>query len=312
MYFNIKHNNWKKDVLPAMHVRNLFRVNGYYAYYIPRDEQGIDHILNEQTWNVYDKGFFVKTLCTDFNFETANVFQKFGITIPNNISFLIQIDELSAYATEMGLRNGTSYTTITGTNTTTLKFATNKTFTTGQVLTIRVGSTYTIRGTVTVTTGATATTFTVSTLAGMTAGDTVTIPDAVPLPEEGDLLFLPLQNDQYRNKSVTQLNSGDLQALLKSPGAMNYLFEVTYISDKEYIFNGKAYYYRMMCKVYEKKTTSNFVGDSTVVATKIDAVPEYTSTPNEDPDLPPVETNVDKKPVYTQYDTNIDNLLEKD
>jgi hypothetical protein len=236
MYFNIKQNNYKNDKLVKMQIRNEFRVNGYWAYFMIRQEKGEDLIIQEYYDNDYNTGFFIKSLVPDFNFETSNIFDKFGITIPNNITFLMQIDDFNTKKTEL---EGNGYN--------------------------------------------------------------------VSFPEEGDLIFLVLQNKLIDGKNLAELEQETLSdLLLNADNSMNFLFEVTDIDKKQFVFNGQSYYYKFTCEVFKKKVSATFSGDLDIVDGKID----NDVVPNDDTN--PTENTENFDDYYDKYTDTMDNLLDED
>lgn len=235
-------NNYKTDKLVGIQVRNWFKTSGYYAYYMIKEEQGVDYVLHELFDNRFKRGFWTQVLVPDFNFESANVFSKFGIQIPNTISFLVRMDIMEEE------RN-------------------------------RIKS------------------------------ELDTDEDFFNFPDEGDLIFLPLQNTLYRETKINELTQNQLADLLVSQeDSMRFLFEVTYVHDKEYIFNGRAWVYKLECKVYEKKFSDVFETDLEVVADKINQNPE--PKPNYET---PTE-NTESQPSYVDENlkNDIEDLLEFD
>jgi hypothetical protein len=242
MFNNLGHNNYKNDKLIAMQVRNWFKVNGYYAYYMIKEERGIDTILQELYDNRFNKGFWTPILIPDFNFETSNVFSKFGIQIPDNINFLLRRDLIDDQIELM-------------------------------------------------------------------QSELETDEEFYAFPEEGDLIFLPLQSTTFKSKKLSDLSQIELADLLKSgEDSMNYLFEITYIHDKEYTFNGKSWVLKVSCKIYDKKVSSTFGEDLDIMNNKIKQNPEPTPT-YEDP-----TGNTESQPYYVdkQLKEEIDDLMKFD
>jgi hypothetical protein len=173
-------------------------------YYIIREEKGIDLKIEEVYNAKYKQGFWFTGIMEEFDMETPDLFQKFGIKVPDRITVTIKYTDVAKKLDEMGLYNSAGGIEYNG------------------------------------------------------------------FPQEGDLIIVPFQN-----KSLKYINYNSLDDLLNSGEfSIKYLYQVTHVDNKHVVFNGKMYYYRLMCKVYEKASSDAFTSDLSIINNKINNSPE--------------------------------------